>query len=93
MINVVISYDITDDRRRNRIARVLKDYGSRVQYSVFEAVLTEEQLEELTKRVSELLDDDEDSIRYYLLCASCLKKVQVQGREDKPFHEDDFIIV
>ena len=93
MINVVVSYDITDDRRRNRMARVLKDYGSRVQYSVFEAVVNEEQLEELMERVEELLDNDEDSVRYYLICASCLKKVRVQGREDKPFHEEDFIIV
>jgi CRISPR-associated protein Cas2 len=32
----VVCYDVVDDRRRNRIFKLLKDYGRRVQYSVFE---------------------------------------------------------
>ena len=35
----VISYDIPDDRRRGQLAKVLKGFGTRVQYSVFEAHL------------------------------------------------------
>src|SRR5690606_2556717 len=32
----VVCYDVVDDRMRNRIFKLLKDYGRRVQYSVFE---------------------------------------------------------
>ena len=39
----VISYDIPDDRRRNQLAKVLKGFGTRVQYSVFEAHLNRTQ--------------------------------------------------
>jgi CRISPR-associated protein Cas2 len=40
---VVVSYDITDDKRRVRMAKTLLGYGQRVQYSVFEAHLTQRQ--------------------------------------------------
>lgn len=40
-----ISYDIPDDKRRLKIAKILLDYGPRVQYSVFEAQLDTAALE------------------------------------------------
>jgi len=39
---IVVAYDIIDDKRRNRVAKTMEDYGTRVQYSVFECVLEEE---------------------------------------------------
>jgi CRISPR-associated protein Cas2 len=36
---IVVSYDISHDRRRARLSRELKNFGTRVQYSVFECVL------------------------------------------------------
>lgn len=32
---LLVAYDITDDRRRDRVAVILQGYGERVQYSVF----------------------------------------------------------
>ena len=43
----LISYDIPDDRRRSQLAKALKGFGTRVQYSVFEAHLSRNQYEEL----------------------------------------------
>ena len=39
----VVSYDISDDKRRTKIHNTLKSYGQRVQYSVFECDLTDTQ--------------------------------------------------
>jgi len=39
MMLYVISYDIPDDERRLKVAKILLDFGRRVQYSVFEAHL------------------------------------------------------
>jgi len=39
----VIAYDITDDRRRERVSTFLEDYGLRVNYSVFECELEGEE--------------------------------------------------
>jgi CRISPR-associated protein Cas2 len=44
---IVVSYDILNDSRRTRLAHALKDFGERVQYSVFECRLDTEQLGKL----------------------------------------------
>ena len=78
----VISYDIPDDRRRNQLAKVLKGFGTRVQYSVFEAHLNRRQYEQLKRAVEPLLDPSEDSIRYYALCGACADRVEVPALGD-----------
>ena len=72
----VISYDIPSDHRRNQLAKVLKGFGSRVQYSVFEAHLNKRQFEELKRAVAGLIDPAEDSVRYYPLCKTCAGRVR-----------------
>lgn len=32
---IIVSYDIADDKLRNRFSKFLKKYGHRIQYSVF----------------------------------------------------------
>ena len=59
----VISYDIPDDQRRGRLAKVLKGFGTRVQYSVFEAHLTRTQYEDLKRAVTRVIDLSKDSVR------------------------------
>ena len=73
----VISYDIPDNRRRNQLAKVLKGFGTRVQYSVFEAHLTRPQFEEMQRAVGRVIDTSEDSVRYYALCSACATRVEV----------------
>ena len=73
----VISYDIPDDRRRNQLAKVLKGFGTRVQYSVFEAHLNRTQYEELKRAIARVIDLSEDSVRYYALCGACVERVEV----------------
>ena len=82
----MIAYDISDDRTRYKVADMLKNHGSRVQYSVFECYLTRPQLRVLRNRVSPLLDRD-DSVRWYPLCQWCRKDIVWQGSggiEDDP---------
>ena len=78
----VISYDIPDDRRRSQLAKVLKGFGTRVQYSVFEAHLNKRQYEELKRAVERLIEPAEDSVRYYALCSACVGRVEVPAVGD-----------
>jgi CRISPR-associated protein Cas2 len=78
---IVISYDISDDRRRTKIHTILKSYGQWMQYSVFECDLTEVQYAKLRSRLSKLIKPDEDSIRFYSLCACCQPKIERIGGE------------
>lgn len=73
----VISYDIPDNQRRNQLAKVLKGFGTRVQYSVFEAHLNKRQYEELKRAVARLIEPSEDSVRYYALCSACAGRIEV----------------
>ena len=76
---VLVSYDIVSDRRRNRVCKELKNHGERVQYSVFEGLLTPVQVELMEKRLLPLINCEEDSLRMYRLCATCKSKVTIHG--------------
>ncbi len=76
---IVVSYDITSDKRRRRVFKTMKDYGVRVQYSVFECLLSGEQIREMKDRVKPLLNIQQDSVRYYLMCETCQGRAAVQG--------------
>ena len=80
---VVVSYDIPDDRRRNRVCKLLKDYGERVQYSVFECMLRPDDLKRLRERLKPLLVLEEDDVRFYRLCQTCRRKATVWGRKKR----------
>jgi CRISPR-associated protein Cas2 len=75
----VISYDISDDGRRNKVANILADYGNRVQYSVFECLIDAATLEKLVEML-EPFPECGDSIRIYQICEGCLKKAVLLGR-------------
>lgn len=76
----VLTYDISDDKRRLKIAKIMEAVGDRVQHSVFEAYLTPQELEKLLKRVTKVLAAKEDSLRIYQLCAACREKVRTEGQ-------------
>ena len=75
---ILVTYDIVDNSKRNKIAKILMDFGTRVQYSVFECNVSYEQLARLKKRLTKLVNE-RDSVRYYSLCASCREKVKIDG--------------
>jgi CRISPR-associated protein Cas2 len=81
IMNVVITYDISEDKRRTKIHKVLKSYGQWMQFSVFECDLTETQYTRLRLRLSKLIKPEQDSIRFYFLCACCKDKVERIGGE------------
>ena len=75
----LISYDIVDDRKRFKAAEALKDYGQRVQKSVFEAKLDAKTLSKLLARLEEIIDKDTDNVLVYSLCEACVKHKQWIG--------------
>ncbi len=88
----VISYDIVDDNRRNKVAKVLLDYGSRVQFSVFEVTLTEK-IPEIKERLSPLINQKEDNVRYYMICKGCEHKKSVFGLEKAHSKDFDYLVI
>ncbi|MEW6657417.1 MAG: CRISPR-associated endonuclease Cas2 [Thermodesulfobacteriota bacterium] len=87
-----ISYGIRDDRRRLKVAQVLKDFGERVQLSVFEARLEARDLDRLKQRVLKHLDQENDSLRLYPLCGACVPGIEVLG-QGLVTQDAEFIII
>lgn len=88
----VISYDIPDDKRRLKVAKVLLDFGSRVQYSVFEAFLDDTLLEKLRDRLEKIIFPKEDRLRIYRMCKDCEKGIEVMGLGEPPEDPDVYIV-
>ena len=75
----VVAYDIPNDKRRTKVHKILLGYGKWTQYSLFECFLTKKQLLLLQSRLEEHLLIEEDSVRFYPLCANCVSKVEMVG--------------
>jgi CRISPR-associated protein Cas2 len=76
----LICYDIFDTRRRNRVARLLEGFGTRVQDSVFECQLDGERLARLKRRLARRIDSGRDKIRYYPLCGRDMAAIIIAGK-------------
>jgi CRISPR-associated protein Cas2 len=76
---VVVTYDIVEDRKRNRLAKVLANYGHRVQKSVFECDLEDQQYLRMKGLLEKEIDPEMDSVRYYFLCRRCHGNTEVSG--------------
>lgn len=79
MLLYVVTYDIPCDKRRKRVADLLEGYGRRVQYSVFECVLSAKKYEELCRRLRSKVKIEEDSVRFYPLSGHTLGQVMIWG--------------
>ncbi len=75
----VISYDISDDRKRNAMAKLLERYGRRVQKSVFECLVDEKTYLEIKRKASLIIDMETDSVRFYQLCKRCINLIEYIG--------------
>lgn len=87
----ILSYDIEDDRRRNKIREFLKDYGYRVQKSVFVFYLDDKVMKDVLEDLSRMMDYKKDRLRLYKICRTCRESIEFQGISEFPEEEDFFI--
>jgi CRISPR-associated protein Cas2 len=94
---VIVSYDVatSDDggqRRLRRVARACKDYGQRVQYSVFECIVDPAQWTMLKDRLISEIDLEKDSLRFYYLGANWRNRVEHVGAKAAVDQEGPLIV-
>ncbi len=75
----VVCFDVRDPRRLRRVSNELENFGVRAQRSLFECWLGDGELEELKRRMERLIDEEEDHVRYYALCAKDISAIQLDG--------------
>jgi len=89
---VIVSYDISDDKRRTKLAKRLCGFGIRVQFSVFECDLTLKQMALLQKTIRHIILQDVDSVRIYKLCQTCVEGIVSFGPK-RGWEETDVYVV
>lgn len=87
----VVAYDISDDGRRTKVHKTLSGFGKWTQYSLFECHLTSKQLLQLQHRLDRHLEPEEDSVRFYYVCESCVAKAETVGGQ--PPQEEPLFVV
>lgn len=75
----LVCYDIVQDSRRTKVAKLLEAYGLRVQKSVFEIVVDAPDCPKLQARLLKLLNETEDQVRFYPLSQRAQKQMTILG--------------
>jgi CRISPR-associated protein Cas2 len=81
---VLVSYDVstqdaTSARRLRHLAKACRDFGQRVQYSVFEIEVDSAQWVSLKSRLLGIIEPSSDSLRFYFLGKQWQSKVEHHG--------------
>lgn len=88
-VHVVVSYDISNDRKRKKVSDLLSTLLVRVQRSVFEGEVPSGPLDKVVAKAVERIDREEgDSLRVYRLCAGCAPRVEAFGTFAQVEEED-----
>jgi len=94
---VVVAYDVRTEtpqgaKRLRRVAAVCKNYGVRVQYSVFECLLEPAQWISLKHKLLKEIDQDEDSLRFYFLGKNWRSRLEHVGVKKSYDQEEPLVI-
>ncbi|MBV5328654.1 MAG: CRISPR-associated endonuclease Cas2 [Chlorobium sp.] len=94
---VLVSYDVRTSepggsRRLRRVAKVCRNFGQRVQFSVFECIVDPAQWTKLRQLLIDEIDMEADSLRFYFLGAQWHNRVEHVGAKESVDQEGPLII-
>lgn len=96
-LDVLVAYDVdtlSEDgqRRLRRVAQICKNYGQRVQLSLFECRVSLAQLEDLEAKLLKAMDLEKDSLRIYVLYGGREKALRAYGNDRYTDFDEPLII-
>ena len=94
---VLVSYDVRTSepggaRRLRRVAKVCRNFGQRVQFSVFECLVDPAQWVRLRQQLIDEIDEELDSLRFYFLGANWRGRVEHVGAKESVDQEGPLIV-
>ncbi|MCD7982362.1 MAG: CRISPR-associated endonuclease Cas2 [Clostridiales bacterium] len=94
---VLVTYDVnTEDQkgraRLRKVAKICVNYGQRVQNSVFECIVDPGQCKILKSQLTEVMDKDKDSIRFYYMGSHYENKIEHFGAKES-FSQEGVLIL
>ena len=94
---VVVCYDVSTveaegQRRLRRVAKTCKNYGQRVQYSIFECDVDPARWAFLRQSLIDKIDPETDSLRFYFLGSNWRRRIEHIGAK-KSYDPDEPLVV
>jgi CRISPR-associated protein Cas2 len=94
---VLVSYDVATvtpggQRRLRRVAKACRNFGQRVQFSVFECIVDPAQWARLRQNLIDEIDDETDSLRFYFLGSNWEHRVEHVGSKPALDQEGPLIV-
>ena len=94
---ILVTYDVNTETnagqaRLRKVAKICKNYGQRVQNSVFECLLDASQYVEFKAKLGEIIDNEKDSLRFYKMGNNYKNKVEHVGVHPE-VSQDDILII
>jgi CRISPR-associated protein Cas2 len=94
---VLVTYDVKTSepggaKRLRRVAKACRDYGQRVQFSVFECLVDPARWTMLRQRLIDEIDEESDSLRFYFLGSNWKRRVEHIGAKPSIDQEGPLII-
>ena len=96
-MHILITYDVSTvnragQKRLRRIAKTCLNFGQRVQNSVFECKVDPAQYVDLKHQLTDIMDEEKDSIRFYNLGNNWQNRVEHFGQKE-PLDPDGLLMV
>ncbi len=76
----MVCYDISNPKRLQKTAKIIENYGIRVQYSFFQCDMPKKKMNEMKNKVINVIDEKKDSFFIYPLCEDCTRNAEVDGK-------------
>jgi len=89
---MIVAYDIADPKRLNIVAKIIKDYGVRVQKSIFEATVDSGIFAQMKVRIEEVIAYEEDGVKYFPVCTKCAGTVEIIGQGEFTDPDEEYYI-
>ena len=95
---VIITYDVetkskSGNKRLRDVAKICKNYGQRVQNSVFELQIYPADLVEIKNKLERVIDKQRDSIRIYNLGKNRERRGETLGKDDSYNPSSDLLLL
>lgn len=89
---ILVVYDVSHNRRRTKLHNALKNFGTPVQYSVFECLLSPTDVVKMKAQINKVIKPRLDRVRYYPICQSCLKGVEISSGPEVLADTDSIVV-